>query len=50
MSNLGRRGEVWFAEIKGKRRPVLIVSHHNVVVRIGQSDCKYYKSTATKQI
>ncbi|MBB5326282.1 hypothetical protein HNQ34_003416 [Anoxybacillus tepidamans] len=34
MSNLGRRGEVWFAEIKGKRRPVLIVSHHDVVVEL----------------
>ncbi|KIP22277.1 PemK-like protein [Anoxybacillus ayderensis] len=34
MSNLGRRGEVWFAEIKGKRRPVLIVSGHDVVVEL----------------
>ncbi|WP_461201842.1 type II toxin-antitoxin system PemK/MazF family toxin [Anoxybacillus sp. TBDG-1] len=34
MSNLGRRGEIWFAEIKGKRRPVLIVSPDDVIVEL----------------
>ncbi|UOE75849.1 hypothetical protein [Parageobacillus thermoglucosidasius] len=34
MSKIGRRGEVWYDEIKGKSRFVVVVSNDNVVVEI----------------
>lgn len=32
MKQNGKRGEVWFTDIKGKTRPVLIISNDEVVV------------------
>lgn len=36
MSKQGKRGEVWTAELNGKRRPVVIVSNDNVIAELDQ--------------
>jgi mRNA interferase MazF len=34
MNKQGKRGEVWTAELNGKRRPVVIVSNDNVIAEL----------------
>jgi mRNA interferase MazF len=34
MIKQGKRGEVWTAELNGKRRPVVIVSNDNVIAEL----------------
>ena len=34
MTNKGRRGEIWLAEIEGKRRPVVVIDKETMVVEI----------------
>ncbi|MBM7572954.1 type II toxin-antitoxin system PemK/MazF family toxin [Aquibacillus albus] len=34
MTKQGKRGEVWFAELNDKRRPVVIVSNDNVIAEL----------------
>lgn len=34
MNNVGKRGEVWLAEINGKKRPVVILSDDNLIAEV----------------
>lgn len=36
MSSRGKRGEIWLAEINGKKRPVVILSDDNLVAELDQ--------------
>lgn len=33
-NNFGNRGEIWIAEIKGKKRPVVVLSDDNLIAEV----------------